>query len=134
MNTLERLEKEEIERLTASRGDTGPTVGKAPGEADFPDFRPGDSVRVRVRIVEGSSERIQNFEGVCIARRRAGLRSNFTVRKVSYGEGVERVFQLYSPRLAGIELLRRGRVRRSKLYYLRQRSGRSARIAEKKNY
>ena len=134
MNTLERLEQEEIGRLTASEGRTGPTDGETPGRADFPAFRPGDSVRVRVRIVEGSSERIQNFEGVCIARRRAGLRSNFTVRKVSYGEGVERVFQLYSPRLAGLELLRRGRVRRSKLYYLRQRSGRSARIPEKKTY
>lgn len=107
-------------------------ISKVLQERDIPDFRPGDTLRVNVRVVEGTSERVQAFEGVCIARKRAGLHSSFTVRKLSYGEGVERVFPLYSPRLASIELIRQGRVRRSKLYYLRDRRGKSARIAERK--
>jgi large subunit ribosomal protein L19 len=97
----------------------------------IPDFRPGDTVRVSVKVVEGTRERLQAFEGVCIARKSAGLHSSFTVRKISYGEGVERVFPLYSPRVAAIELVRRGDVRRAKLYYLRERRGKSARIAER---
>ncbi len=100
-------------------------------EGGHPDFSPGDTVRVRVRVVEGTTERIQAFEGVCIAKNNAGLNSSFTVRKISYGEGVERVFPLYSPRLEGVDVVRRGKVRRSKLYYLRERSGKSARIAER---
>ena len=97
----------------------------------IPEFGPGDTVRVQVRIVEGDRERLQAFEGVCIARRNAGVNSSFTVRKISYGEGVERVFPLYSPLVETIELVRRGDVRRAKLYYLRGRRGKSARIAEK---
>ena len=100
-------------------------------ESGIPDFSPGDNLRVRVRVVEGKTERIQAFEGVCIARSNAGLTSSFTVRKISYGEGVERVFPLYSPRIEGIDVVRRGKVRRSKLYYLRERSGKSARIKER---
>ena len=96
-----------------------------------PDFAPGDTLKVNVKVIEGSRERVQAFEGVCIARKNAGVNSNFTVRKISYGEGVERVFPLYSPRIASIELVRRGDVRRAKLYYLRGRRGKSARIAEK---
>ena len=99
--------------------------------ADIPDFAPGDTVIVRVRVREGSRERVQAFEGVVIAIRNRGLNSAFTVRKVSHGEGVERVFQTHSPTLAGVEVKRRGDVRRAKLYYLRQRSGQSARIKEK---
>ena len=98
---------------------------------DIPDFAPGDTVVVRVRVREGARERVQAFEGVVIAIRNRGLNSAFTVRKVSHGEGVERVFQTHSPALAGIEVKRRGDVRRAKLYYLRQRSGQSARIKEK---
>ena len=98
---------------------------------DLPEFRPGDTVRVNVKVIEGSRERVQAYEGVCIARKNAGVNSSFTVRKISYGEGVERVSPLYSPRLESIELVRRGTVRRSKLYYLRGRRGKSARIAEK---
>ena len=98
---------------------------------DLPDFAPGDTVRVLYRVREGAKERIQAFEGVCIARRNRGLNSSFTVRKISYGEGVERVFPLYSPRIDSIQLVRRGDVRRAKLYYLRGRRGKSARIAEK---
>ena len=97
----------------------------------IPEFRPGDTLRVGVRVVEGERTRIQNYEGVCIARSNRGINSNFTVRKLSFGEGVERVFPLYSPRIASIELIRRGDVRRAKLYYLRGRRGKSARIAEK---
>ena len=100
---------------------------------DIPEFAPGDTVRVAVRVVEGTRERIQNFEGVCIARKNRGLNSSFTVRKLSYGEGVEQVFPLYSPRIAGIEVVRRGDVRRAKLYYLRGRTGKAARIAEKRD-
>lgn len=120
MNIIEQLEQEQITKLTA--------------ENPIPDFAPGDTVRVKVKVVEGTRERVQAFEGVCIARKNDGLNSNFTVRKISYGEGVERVFPLYSPRLAGIEVVRRGAVRRAKLYYLRGRRGKSARIAEKTNY
>ncbi len=118
MNTIEQIEREEIEKLTDGK--------------DIPVFGPGDTVRVQVRVVEGSRERLQAFEGVCIARSNRGLNSSFTLRKISYGEGVERVFQLYSPLIQGIELIRRGDVRRAKLYYLRGRTGKSARIAEKR--
>ncbi len=97
----------------------------------MPDFAPGDTVRVAVKVVEGERTRTQAFEGVCIARSNRGLNSNFTVRKISYGEGVERVFPLYAPTIAEIEVVRRGDVRRAKLYYLRGRRGKSARIAEK---
>ena len=117
MNLIAELEQEQIDRLSAERG--------------VPDFRPGDTLRVSVKVIEGTRERVQAFEGVCIARRNRGLNSAFTVRKISYGEGVERVFPLYSPRIDGIEVVRRGRVRRAKLYYLRGRTGKSARIAEK---
>ena len=117
MNTIEKLEAEQMEKLVAER--------------PLPDFQPGDTIRVRVRVVEGTRERIQAFEGVCIARKNAGLNSSFTVRKISYGEGVERVFPLYSPRIEGIDVVRTGDVRRAKLYYLRGRRGKSARIAER---
>jgi large subunit ribosomal protein L19 len=96
-----------------------------------PEFGAGDTLRISVRVVEGSRERIQAFEGVCIGRKNKGISSSFTVRKISYGEGVERIFPLYSPQVQKIEVLRRGRVRRAKLYYLRGRTGKSARIAEK---
>jgi large subunit ribosomal protein L19 len=117
MNVLQTLEAAQVEKLT--EGKTLPT------------FSPGDTVRVNVKVVEGTRERVQAFEGVCIARRNAGINSSFTVRKISYGEGVERVFPLYSPRLDSVELVRRGDVRRAKLYYLRGRRGKSARIAER---
>ncbi len=117
MNMLEMFERQQIERLTEGR--------------EIPEFAPGDTLRVAVRVVEGSRERIQNFEGVCIARRNRGLGSSFTVRKISYGEGVEQVFQLYSPRIASITVVRRGAVRRAKLYYLRGRTGKAARIPQK---
>ncbi|EDP62529.1 Ribosomal protein L19 [alpha proteobacterium BAL199] len=117
MNIIEQLESEQMAALSADR--------------TFPDFGPGDTVRIDVKVVEGTRERIQAFEGVCIARRSDGMNSSFTVRKISYGEGVERVFPLYSPRIAGVELIRRGKVRRAKLYYLRGLTGKSARIAEK---
>ncbi len=117
MNIIEQLESEQVERLS--------------GGAKLPEFAPGDTLVVNVKVVEGNRERIQAFEGVCIARRNRGLNSSFTVRKISYGEGVERVFPLYSPRIDSIQLVRRGDVRRAKLYYLRGRRGKSARIAEK---
>lgn len=117
MNTIAKIEEQEIARLTASKS--------------IPDFAPGDTLKVNVKVVEGNRERVQAFEGVCIARKNRGLNSAFTVRKISYGEGVERVFPLYSPQLDSIELVRRGDVRRAKLYYLRDRRGKSARIAEK---
>ena len=117
MNLLQSLEQEEIKKLAALR----PT----------PEFRPGDTVRVSVKVVEGERERIQAFEGVCIARKNAGVNSNFTLRKISYGEGVERIFPLYSPRITQIDVVRRGAVRRAKLYYLRSRRGKAARIAER---
>jgi large subunit ribosomal protein L19 len=116
MNLIQQLENEQQAKLTQ-----GKTI---------PDFAPGDSLRVQVKVVEGSKERVQAFEGVCIGRKNAGLNSSFTVRKISYGEGVERVFPLFSPNVANIEVLRRGRVRRAKLYYLRGRTGRAARITE----
>lgn len=117
MNILQQLEQEQI--------------AKALGEKSIPEFSPGDTLRVNVKVVEGTRERIQAYEGVCIARKNAGVNSSFTVRKISYGEGVERVFPLYSPRIDSIELVRRGDVRRAKLYYLRDRRGKSARIAER---
>jgi large subunit ribosomal protein L19 len=117
MNVIEQLEKEEIARLTE---------GKA-----IPDFAPGDTVVVNVNVVEGTRKRTQAYEGVVIARRNRGLNSSFIVRKISSGEGVERTFQLYSPTIASIEVKRKGDVRRAKLYYLRERSGKSARIKEK---
>jgi large subunit ribosomal protein L19 len=117
MNVIQQLEKEQIEKLT--------------GERSVPLFAPGDTLRVKVKVVEGSRERLQAFEGVCIARRNNGLGSSFTVRKISYGEGVERVFPLYSPIIAHIEVVRRGDVRRAKLYYLRALRGKRARIFEK---
>ena len=98
----------------------------------IPEFRPGDTVRVGVRVVEGERTRVQNYEGVCIARSNRGINSNFTVRKMSFGEGVERVFPLYSPNVESIEVVRRGVVRRAKLYYLRGRTGKRARIVERK--
>ncbi len=117
MNIIQQYEAEQIARLTASRA--------------VPEFGPGDTVRVMVKVIEGERSRAQAFEGVVIARSNKGLNSNFTVRKISYGEGVERVFPLYSPTIAEIAVVRRGDVRRAKLYYLRGRSGKSARIAEK---
>ena len=98
----------------------------------IPEFRPGDTLRVGVRVVEGERTRVQNYEGVCIARSNRGINSNFTVRKMSFGEGVERVFPLYSPNVESIEVVRRGAVRRAKLYYLRGRAGKRARITERK--
>ncbi len=117
MNVVQTLEQEEVKKLLANRG--------------VPEFAPGDTVRVSVKVVEGERERVQAFEGVCIARKNAGINSNFTLRKISYGEGVERIFPLYSPRITAIEVVRRGAVRRAKLYYLRGRTGKAARIAER---
>ncbi len=120
MNLIEQLEKEQQQQLAEKK-----TV---------PDFAPGDTVRVNVKVKEGSRERIQAYEGVCISRSGEGLTESFTVRKISYGEGVERVFPIYSPLVDSIDLVRRGRVRRAKLYYLRSRRGKSARIAEKQDH
>ena len=117
MNIIDKIEKQQIEKVLAERS--------------IPDFSAGDTLIVKVKVIEGTRERIQAFEGVCIARKKAGVRSAFTVRKISYGEGVERVFPLYSPRISEIEVVRRGKVRRAKLYYLRDRQGKSARIAER---
>jgi large subunit ribosomal protein L19 len=117
MNIIQQYEADQIARLTAERA--------------VPSFTPGDTLRVAVKVVEGERTRVQNFEGVCIARSNRGLNSNFTVRKISYGEGVERVFALYAPTIAEIAVVRRGDVRRAKLYYLRGRRGNSARIAER---
>jgi large subunit ribosomal protein L19 len=100
-------------------------------QRSIPEFGPGDTVKISVKVVEGSRERVQAFEGVCIARSNRGVNSSFTVRKISYGEGVERVFPLHSPKIQAIEVMRRGAVRRAKLYYLRGRTGKAARIAEK---
>ena len=116
MTTMQDIEKGELKKLADA--------------AKLPDFKPGDTIIVNVKVVEGQRERVQAFEGVCIARKNAGINSSFTVRKISYGEGVERVFPLYSPRVESVELVRRGDVRRAKLYYLRGRRGKSARIAE----
>lgn len=120
MNIVDRIGKEQMEKALAQR--------------EIPEFAPGDTVRVEVKVVEGARERIQAFEGVCIARKNSGVNSSFTVRKLSYGEGVERVFPLHAPQVAGVTVVRRGRVRRAKLYYLRGRTGKSARIAEKTTY
>lgn len=119
MNVIQQLEQEQITQLTEER--------------PIPDFGPGDTLRVSVKVVEGTRERIQAFEGVCIARKNRGINSAFTVRKISYGEGVERVFPLYSPQIADIQVMRRGRVRRAKLYYLRGRTGKAARITERRD-
>jgi len=119
MNLIQQLEREAIEQFTASKA--------------LPEFRPGDTLRVGVKVVEGDRTRVQNFEGVCIARANKGLGSSFTVRKISFGEGVERVFPLYSPNIDSIEVVRRGVVRRAKLYYLRGRTGKAARIAERRD-
>ena len=119
MNLLQTLEKEEAERILEQR--------------KLPTFSPGDTVRVNVRVVEGTRSRIQAYEGVCIARTGGGLNESFTVRKISYGEGVERIFPLHSPLIEGVTVVRRGKVRRAKLYYLRDRRGKSARIAENTN-
>ena len=117
MNVIQQLEREEADRLTSAR--------------KIPDFRPGDTLRVNVRIREGERERIQAYEGVCIARQGSGLQESFTVRKISFGEGVERIFPTMSPMIESIEVKRRGVVRRAKLFYLRERRGKSARIAER---
>jgi large subunit ribosomal protein L19 len=119
MNLIQQIEAEQIEQLTAARA--------------IPEFRPGDTLRVGVKVIEGDRARVQNFEGVCIARANKGIGSSFTVRKISFGEGVERVFPLYSPNIDSIEVVRRGAVRRAKLYYLRGRTGKSARIAERRD-
>ncbi len=119
MDIIRVLEAEEAARIEAKR--------------KLPVFSPGDTVRVQVRVTEGSRTRVQAYEGVCIARSGSGLNENFTVRKISYGEGVERVFPVYSPMVEGVEVVRRGKVRRAKLYYLRERRGKSARIVENTN-
>lgn len=117
MNLIAEIEREQI--------------AKALGEKTIPEFQPGDTVIVNVKVIEGERTRVQAYEGVCIARAGSGLHESFTVRKISYGEGVERVFPLYSPLIDSIKLVRRGKVRRAKLYYLRDRRGKSARIAER---
>ena len=115
MNIIEQLEKEEMARL----------------EKSVPEFAPGDTLKVGVKVKEGDRERVQAYEGVCVGRAGSGLNENFTVRKISFGEGVERVFPVFSPSVASIEVVRRGKVRRAKLYYLRDRRGKAARITEK---
>ena len=117
MNTLEKYEKSQLKNLTSNKS--------------YPEFNAGDTIKVHLKIKEGEKERVQVFEGVCIAKKKAGLNSAFTVRKISYGEGIERVIPLFSPQISKIELVKSGDVRRSKLYYLRKRSGKSARISEK---
>ena len=117
MNIIEKIEKEQLEKLGSGK--------------EIPDFNPGDTIKVDVKVVEGTRERIQAFEGVCIARGGKGINESFTVRKISYGEGVERVFPLFSPKISSITLIRKGKVRRAKLYYLRDRRGKAARIVEK---
>lgn len=119
MNLIQTLEAEQIAKLTDGK--------------PVPEFRPGDTLKVGVRVVEGERTRIQNYEGVCIARSNRGMGSNFTVRKISFGEGVERVFPLYSPNVESITVVRKGAVRRAKLYYLRALRGKSARIAERRD-
>ena len=116
MNIIQTLEKEQIEKLSAGK--------------DIPDFGPGDTLLVNVKVIEGDKSRVQAYEGVCIGRAGGGLHQNFTVRKISYGEGVERVFPLYSPMIDSIKVVRRGKVRRAKLYYLRGLRGKKARIVE----
>jgi large subunit ribosomal protein L19 len=120
MNLLKEIENEHLAKLTAGK--------------EIPDFQPGDTVVVNVKIVEGDRSRVQAYEGVCIGRAGSGLNENFTVRKISYGEGVERVFPLYSPMIDSIAVVRRGKVRRAKLYYLRGRRGKSARIFERQDH
>lgn len=120
MNTLEKFEKKQLENLKAGK--------------NLPEFNPGDTVKVHLKVKEGEKERVQVYEGVCIAKKNAGINSSFTVRKISYGEGIERVLPLYSPQISKIELVKSGDVRRSKLYYLRGRSGKSARISEKNTF
>jgi large subunit ribosomal protein L19 len=119
MNIIQQLEAEQIAKLTEKRA--------------IPEFRAGDTLKVGVKVVEGERTRVQNYEGVCIARSNKGMGSSFTVRKISFGEGVERVFPLYSPNIDSIEVVRKGAVRRAKLYYLRGRTGKSARIAERRD-
>jgi large subunit ribosomal protein L19 len=118
MNLIEQLEQEQVAKLSK----------------DIPEFGPGDTVLVNVKVVEGERARVQAYEGVCIGRSGHGLNENFTVRKISYGEGVERVFPLYSPMIDSIKVVRRGKVRRAKLYYLRARRGKSARISERQDH
>ena len=120
MNLLKEIENEQMAKLAAGK--------------DIPDFQPGDTLIVNVKIVEGERSRVQAYEGVCIGRAGSGINENFTVRKISYGEGVERVFPLYSPMIDSIEVVRRGKVRRAKLYYLRGRRGKAARIIERQDY
>ena len=117
MNIIDKIQKDQMDKITAERA--------------IPDFSAGDTIKVDVKIVEGDKERIQAFEGLCIARSGGGLNESFTVRKISYGEGVERIFPIFSPKIAGITVLKKGKVRRAKLYYLRDRRGKSARIVEK---
>ena len=117
MNVIDKIQKDQMEKIIAERS--------------IPDFSAGDTIKVDVKIVEGDKERIQAFEGLCIARSGGGLNESFTVRKISYGEGVERIFPIFSPKIAGITVLKKGKVRRAKLYYLRDRRGKSARIVEK---
>ena len=120
MNLLKQIEQEQVAKLTANK--------------EIPDFAPGDTLLVNVKVVEGERTRVQAYEGVCIGRSGQGLNENFTVRKISYGEGVERVFPLYSPMVDSIKVVRRGKVRRAKLYYLRGRRGKSARIGERQEH
>jgi len=117
MNVIDKIQKDQMDKIVAERS--------------IPDFSAGDTIKVDVKIVEGDKERIQAFEGLCIARSGGGLNESFTVRKISYGEGVERLFPIFSPKIAGITVLKKGKVRRAKLYYLRDRRGKSARIVEK---
>src|SRR5436309_11273888 len=120
MNLIQQLEKEEMAKLSAGK--------------EIPDFEPGDTLLVNVKVVEGERTRIQAYQGVCIGRAGSGLNENFTVRKISYGEGVERVFPVHSPMIDSIKIVRRGKVRRAKLYYLRGRRGKAARISEKQDH
>ena len=117
MNVIDKIQKDQMDKIIAERS--------------IPDFSAGDTIKVDVKIVEGDKERIQAFEGLCIARSGGGLNESFTVRKISFGEGVERIFPIFSPKIAGITVLKKGKVRRAKLYYLRDRRGKSARIVEK---
>src|SRR2546425_10984722 len=120
MNLIQQLEQEQVKKLSAGK--------------DIPDFAPGDTVIVNVKVIEGERSRVQAYEGVCIGRAGQGINENFTVRKISYGEGVERVFPLYAPMIDSIKVVRRGKVRRAKLYYLRGRRGKAARISEKQDH
>ena len=117
MNVIDKIEKDQMDKISSERS--------------IPEFGAGDTIKIDVKIVEGDKDRVQAFEGLCIARSGGGLNESFTVRKISYGEGVERIFPIFSPKIAGITVLKRGKVRRAKLYYLRDRRGKSARIVEK---